>query len=110
MCCFDPSLDKTLISPVSNGGIFYMDHHGSWRKTLSWSNTSKLLLLALVESEPLLGRSFHLLSDLLHCFASKCLFILLCSNDLLRECTELFNVLAAIDFSEGCFQVKPLLN
>ena len=70
----------------------------------------KAFASGLVESETLPGRTFHLLSDLLHCFASKCLFILLCSNDLLRECTELFNALAAIDFSEGCFQMKPLLN
>ena len=87
----------------------YMVHQGSWRKTLTCSSQSRRLLLTPVESEPLLGSCLHLLADLLHCFTSKCLLIFLCRNDLLRKGTELVNVLAAIDLSEGCLQVKPLL-
>ena len=42
-------------------------------------------MLPLVEAESLLGDSLHLLPDLLHRLAGKCLLVLLRRNDLLRE-------------------------
>ena len=53
---------------------------------------------------------FHFLSDLFHGFTSERLFVFLSRNDLLREFTQLFNILTGINLSEGRFKMESLFH